>query len=217
MLNLNNITLLCMSSVSIDLSIKALLRSSEKINFGDIKFVSHEKPLNLDNKIKFCYIDKINSLDDYSYKMIYQLDKYVDTDYVLVIQSDGYVINPHLWQDNFLNYDYIGAPFPLPRDDFSYRDSNNKLFRVGNGGFSLRSKKLIQLANKLQLEWKSFHGFYNEDGFICGMYKEIYENNGMKFAPIDVAKYFSHEIQVPEIQGITPFGFHGKFSKYYNK
>ena len=105
MLNLNNITLLCMSSVSIDLSIKALLRSSEKINFGDIKFVSHEKPLNLDNKIKFCYIDKINSLDDYSYKMIYQLDKYVDTDYVLVIQSDGYVINPHLWQDNFLNYD----------------------------------------------------------------------------------------------------------------
>lgn len=217
MLNLNNITLLCMSSVSIDLSIKALLRSSEKINFGDIKFVSHEKPLNLDNKIKFCYIDKINSLDDYSYKMIYQLDKYVDTDYVLVIQSDGYVINPHLWQDNFLNYDYIGAPFPLPRDDFSYRDSNNKLFRVGNGGFSLRSKKLIQLANKLQLEWKSFHGFYNEDGFICGMYKEIYENNGMKFAPIDVAKYFSHEIQVPEIQGIIPFGFHGKFSKYYNK
>lgn len=206
-----------MSSVSIDLSIKALLRSSEKINFGDIKFVSHEKPLNLDNKIKFCYIDKINSLDDYSYKMIYQLDKYVDTDYVLVIQSDGYVINPHLWQDNFLNYDYIGAPFPLPRDDFSYRDSNNKLFRVGNGGFSLRSKKLIQLANKLQLEWKSFHGFYNEDGFICGMYKEIYENNGMKFAPIDVAKYFSHEIQVPEIQGIIPFGFHGKFSKYYNK
>lgn len=217
MLTLNNITLLCMSSVSIDYSIRALLKSSEKINFAEVKLISHEKPYNLNNKIKFCYINKINSLDDYSYKMIYELDKYVDTDYALVIQSDGYVINPDLWRDDFLNYDYIGAPFPLPKDDFSYRDSNNNIFRVGNGGFSLRSKKLIQLPNKLKLEWKSFHGYYNEDGFICGMYKDIYENHGMKFAPLDIAKYFSHEIEIPEIKDINPFGFHGKFSKYYNK
>jgi len=217
MLTLNNITLLCMSSVSVDYSVKALLKSSEKINFADIKLISHEHPTNLNDKIKFCYIDKINSLDDYSYKMIYELDKYVDTDYALVIQSDGYVINPNSWRDDFLNYDYIGAPFPLPKDDFSYRDSNNNIFRVGNGGFSLRSKKLIELPNKLKLEWKSFHGYYNEDGFICGMYKNIYENNGMKFAPLDIAKYFSHEIEIPEIKDINPFGFHGKFSKYYNK
>jgi hypothetical protein len=206
-----------MSSVSVDYSVKALLKSSEKINFADIKLISHEHPTNLNDKIKFCYIDKINSLDDYSYKMIYELDKYVDTDYALVIQSDGYVINPNSWRDDFLNYDYIGAPFPLPKDDFSYRDSNNNIFRVGNGGFSLRSKKLIELPNKLKLEWKSFHGYYNEDGFICGMYKNIYENNGMKFAPLDIAKYFSHEIEIPEIKDINPFGFHGKFSKYYNK
>jgi hypothetical protein len=200
-----------------DYSVRALLKSSEKINFADIKLISHEQPSNLNSKIKFCYIDRINSLDNYSYKMIYELDKYVETDYALVIQSDGYVINPNSWRDDFLNYDYIGAPFPLPKDDFSYRDSNNNIFRVGNGGFSLRSKKLIELPNKLKLEWKSFHGYYNEDGFICGMYKDIYENNGMKFAPLDIAKYFSHEIEIPEIKDINPFGFHGKFSKYYNK
>ena len=217
MLTLKNITLLCMSSVSIDYSVRALLKSSEKINFADIKLISHEKPYNLDNKIKFCYIDEINSLDDYSYKMIYELDKYVTTDYALVIQSDGYVINPDLWRDDFLNYDYIGAPFPLPNDDFSYRDSNNNIFRVGNGGFSLRSKKLIELPNKLKLEWKPFHGYYNEDGFICGMYRNIYENHGIKFAPLDIAKYFSHEIETPETKDIKPFGFHGKFSKHYNK
>lgn len=217
MLILNNVTLLCMSSVSIDYSVKALLKSSEKINFADIKLISHEKPHDLNNKVKFCYIDKINSLDDYSYKMIYELDKYVHTDFALVIQSDGYVINPDLWRDDFLNYDYIGAPFPMPNDDFSYRDLNNNIFRVGNGGFSLRSKKLIELPNKLKLEWKPFHGYYNEDGFICGMYRSEYENHGMKFAPLDIAKFFSHEIEIPEIKGINPFGFHGKFSKYYNK
>jgi len=217
MLTLNNVTLLCMSSVSIDYSIKALLKSSEKINFANIKLISHEQPPNLNSKIEFCYIDKINSLDSYSYKMIYELDKYISTDYALVIQSDGYVVNPDSWKGNFLNYDYIGAPFPLPKDNFSYRDSNNNIFRVGNGGFSLRSKKLIELPNKLKLEWKPFHGYYNEDGFICGMYRSVYENHGMKFAPLDIAKYFSHEIEIPEIKDINPFGFHGKFSKYYNK
>lgn len=217
MLTLNNVTLLCMSSVYMEDSVKALLKSSNDIIFGNIKLISHEQPNNLNDKIKFCYIDKINSLDDYSYKMIYELDKYVDTDYALIIQSDGYIINPHLWRNDFLNYDYIGAPFPLPTDNFSYRDSNNNIFRVGNGGFSLRSKKLIELANKLKLEWKPFHGYYNEDGFICGMYKHIYEKHNLKFAPIDVAKYFSHEIEIPETKDINPFGFHGKFSKYYHK
>ena len=107
MLTLNNVTLLCMSSVSIDYSVKALLKSSEKINFANIKLISHEQPPNLNSKIEFYYIDKINSLDNYSYKMIYELDKYVSTDYALIIQSDGYVVNPDSWKDIFLNYDYI--------------------------------------------------------------------------------------------------------------
>ena len=203
-----------MSSVDIDSTIKALLKSCDGIEFGDVKLITHEKPINLPDNIKYCHIDKINSLDEYSYNMIYKLSDYIETDFALVIQSDGYVINPTSWKEEFLEYDYIGAPFDLPRDSFSLRDINGKIFRVGNGGFSLRSKKLIDLPNKLNLEWKPFHGFYNEDGFICAMNRHIYEENGMKFAPLDVAKYFSHEAEIPEIQGIEPFGFHGKWSKY---
>ena len=30
----------------------------------------------------------------------------------------------------------------------------------------------------------------------------------MKFADINIAKYFSHETMIPEIQGIKPFAFH---------
>ena len=217
MIELPNVTLVTMTSVDIDGAIKALENSSKNINFGDIVLISHEKPKELPSSINFGLIDRMDNVNQYSYNMIYKLGDYVNTEYALVVQSDGYVVNPDMWSDDFLNYDYIGAPFPLPNDDFSYRDVNGEIFRVGNGGFSLRSKKLIDLPNKLGLEWRPFHGFYNEDGFICAMYRHIYIENGIKFAPLDVAKYFSHETYIPEINGIVPFGFHGKTSKWINK
>jgi len=217
MLILKNITLVSMSSVNIDSTINAILKSCEGIEFGDVKLITHEKPNDLPSSIKFCEIDRINNINEYSYNIIYKLSDYIETDYALIIQSDGYVINPSSWKEEFLEYDYIGAPFDLPRDNFSLRDINGNIFRVGNGGFSLRSKKLIDLPNKLNLEWKPFHGFYNEDGFICAMNRHIYEENGMKFAPLDVAKYFSHEAEIPETYGIEPFGFHGKWSKYISR
>ncbi len=68
-----------------------------------------------------------------------------------------------------------------------------------------------------RVEWKKFHGWYNEDGFICVNYRHVYLEHGMKFADIDVAKYFSHETMIPEIKGIEPFAFHrhkGTNSKY---
>lgn len=213
MLNLKNITLVCMSSVNIEDSIKALQISSKQIEFSSVKFISHIKPTDLAN-IEHCHIDQMTSLDSYSYNMIYNLEKYIDTDFALVVQADGYVINPDSWKNEFLEYDYIGAPFPLPKDSFSYRDIYNNIIRIGNGGFSLRSKKLIQLANKLKLPWEPFHGYYNEDGFICAKNRHIYEQNGIKFAPLEIAKYFSHETILPEFNNIIPFGFHGKNSRY---
>ncbi len=30
----------------------------------------------------------------------------------------------------------------------------------------------------------------------------------MRIAPLEVAKYYSHEKMIPEIAGITPFAFH---------
>ena len=73
----------------------------------------------------------------------------------MLIHDDGFVVNPDSWQDDFLNYDYIGAPYPLPQDNFSYRDIDGNLIRVGNS-VSLRSKKLLDLPIQLDLEWKAF-------------------------------------------------------------
>ena len=95
----------------------------------------------------------------------------------------------------------------MPTDNFSYRDINGKIVRVGNS-VSLRSKKLLELPIKLNLPWEPFHGNFHEDGFICAKNRHIYESHGMRFAPLDVAKYFSHEAMIPEVKGIKPFVFH---------
>ena len=62
----------------------------------------------------------------------------------------------------------------------------------------------------------SLDGYYNEDGFFTCHNRHLYEQNGCVFAPLDIAKHFSHEIQIPETVGITPFGFHGKNNPYNN-
>jgi hypothetical protein len=209
MLDLSNVTLIAMTSVKIPQTIKALQYSSRDIKFGAIKIISDIKPDDLPSDIIHEYTEKMSNIEDWNYSIIYKLGKHIDTEFAILIHDDGFIINPKSWRPEFFEYDYIGAPWPLPMDDFSYRDINGEIIRVGNS-VSLRSKKLIDLPVKLNLEWKPFHGYYNEDGFICVNYRHIYKEHGIKFADIDVAKYFSHETQLPETFGIEPFAFHGK-------
>ena len=208
---LNNVTLIAVACVRVEETLKALKYSRRGLDFGAIKLLT-----SLDIQDDVVEIIKIDNLDYEGYNkfIVYELDKYVNTTHALIIQDDGYVINPHLWHDNFLLYDYIGAIWPYPTDDFSFRDPFGKIIRVGNGGFSLRSKKLLSLPSKLDLSWKSYFGFYNEDGFISVHNRHLFEEEGCIYAPIEVAKYFSHESDVEENKGTTPFGFHGKWSKY---
>ncbi len=210
MLDLKNVTLIALTSVKIPQTINALEYSKKDINFGAVKLVSDIKPDNLPYDIIYEYAPKMSNIDEWNYAAIYELGKHVDTDFAILIHDDGFIVNHSSWRQEFLEYDYIGAPWPMPRDNFSYRDINNNLIRVGNS-VSIRSKKLIDLPNQLNLEWKPFHGFYNEDGFICVNYRHVYLEHGMKFADIDVAKYFSHEVMIPETQGIKPFAFHRHF------
>ena len=113
-----------------------------------------------------------------------------------------------------MKYDYIGAPWAYVED--AYIDPFGNHHRVGNGGFSLRSKKLLCVAKDLDLEWKQYYGFYHEDGFFCCHHRSKYESVGCKFAPIEVAAQFSHETMVSENYGNIPFGFHGRDNYYYH-
>lgn len=210
MLNLENVTLIAFTSVNIPQTIKALEYSCRGIKFGAVKLVSDIKPDNLPDYMTHEYTDKMSNIDEWNYATIYKLGKHIDTEFAMLIHADGFIVNTDSWRDEFLDYDYIGAPFPLPTDDFSYRDINGDIIRVGNS-VSIRSKRLIDLPVKINLEWKPFHGYYNEDGFICVNYRHVYKEHGMKFAELEIAKYFSHESMIPEIVGIKPFAFHRHF------
>ena len=206
MKELDNITIVSVAGVRGEQSLKAIEHSIQKIKFKHKKLLTPEN-LNSSN-VEIIKINPI-SYEEYNKFIVYDLYKYIDTDYALIIQDDGFVTNPDCWSDDFLNYDYIGAPWILPLDDFSYRDAFGNIVRVGNGGFSLRSKKLLSVADELNIPWKSYYGFYNEDGFIACHNRHIYEHEGCKFAPLEVAVNFSKELEIPENVGIKTFGVHG--------
>lgn len=197
-LDLSNITIICIDGVNPENGLKAVKYSIKHINFGDAKLLSHIKPDNMPSNIKFVEIPKLTH-DSYSPFMLHELWKYVDTDFCLTIHDDGFVINPHLWSDEFLNYDYIGAAWWHTVSFYGEK------YRVGNGGFSLRSKKLIELCRYIKTSG-------HEDAAISIHYRDMLENYGCKFAPVNIAMKFSLEEKIPECEFDlnNTFGFHGR-------
>src|SRR3989344_1627881 len=188
-IKLPNVTLCCFGSERYrDQQQRALDYSSKGIEFGAIKNI----------------IVNTKTIDEWNKAVVFDLGDHINTEFALLIHPDGFVVHPEVWNDEWLKYDFIGAPFPLPRDNFSYRDVNGKVQRVGNS-VSLRSKKLLDLPKKIGMEWKPFHGYYNEDGYITVNMRHIFEQHGCKFAPLELAAQCSHETPIPETKGIIPF------------
>jgi len=217
-LQLPNVTLVTVDTRDTEEALQALLYSAQHIDFAQIKLLSSYTPFCKDKRISIERIPNITNIDDWCHFIVYNLHEYIQTDFVLLIHTDGFVVNPAEWRPAFLEYDYIGSPWPLPTDDFSYRDIKGNIIRVGNS-VSIRSKKLLELPSKLNIPWVADHGFFNEDGFLCCTNRHLLEANGVRYAPIEVAKYFAHECMIPEIRNITPFAFHkwmGTNAKYPN-
>lgn len=190
MISLPQVTLILLTNKDWEGAKRALDISRSGIDFGGAKIIWDET---------------MNSVDDWNRKIIFDLHKYVDTAYLLLIHQDGYVRSPYLWNDEWLQYDYIGAPWPLPQDDYSYRDEEGELQRVGNS-VSLRSKRLMELIATRTMEYH--YGNNNEDGQICCWNRKWLESQGCKFAPFEVAIHFSKEHELQENAGLDTFAFH---------
>jgi glycosyltransferase involved in cell wall biosynthesis len=211
-LELKNVTIVAVAGVRAQETLKAIKYSCRNIKFARALLITPEDIV--DDEIEIVKCEPLN-YEEYNHYIVYKLHEHINTEYALIIQDDGFVVNPDKWDNSFLDFDYIGAPWPLPQDDYSFKDASGIVQRVGNGGFTLRTKKLLSLASELNLEWKSYHNLYNEDGFFCCHNRHIYEQHGCKFADIYTAAKFSHETPTQETQHIIPFGFHGKNHYYY--
>jgi len=209
MIELDNVTLCTVSSVHIDHHIRALKYSSQYFKFAKTKFIS-DKEIN-EPGVEWIRCEEMTSQHDYSFFMVNEFYQYLDTEFVLIVQADGFIINPYKWTDIFLEYDYIGAPWPH-EPQYGFAGDT----RVGNGGFSLRSKKLIDMPVKLNFPHRNKQeDRWHEDGYYCISQRKALEENGCKFAPLEVAKHFSHEMHEADLEGIEPFGFHGRPRKEF--
>ena len=211
MLSLPDVTLIAVSSVELDETLLALSISSNEIEFGEIKFLTSESIAPTNAKIKAGLIPKLDFLG-YSKFILQDLCRYVQTTHCLVIQADGFVLNPDRWQPKFLEYDYIGAPWPEkltlhPTQQILDMKQN----QVGNGGFSLRSKKLLEETAKIDFDALTFPSF-SEDLVICHFMLGQMLNAGIRFPTPELAAQFSVE-SLDAAFGQSPntsFGFHGK-------
>lgn len=192
MLQLPDVTLIAFGSTNIEGMKRALTYSQKGITFGAAKLIEYP----------------CANIDDWSKNIVFHLGEFVETPFALLVHPDGFVVNPSSWRPDFMQYDYIGAPWPEPIDSFSYRDKYGIIQRVGNS-VSIRSKKLLDLPQKLGMEWRPFHGYWNEDGYISVNMRHVFEREGCRFAPLEVAKWFSRERDIPENKDVDkPFCFH---------
>lgn len=142
--------------------------------------------------------------DEYNTWCLHNLSDFVNTDYCILFQDDGFPLNPDLWRNEFLEYDYVGAP--ITKDmGILYKEE-----MIGGGGFTLRSKKLIEFTKTIPRP--NEYGFYvNEDTSIAVGYRDEIVSLGMKICPHTIARYFS--IQNPiddQVSLYNTFGFHGR-------
>jgi ADP-heptose:LPS heptosyltransferase len=202
MINLPQVTMICVDCNRQGQAIFALQKSLKHITPFATKLIT-DIDIQLDNeeKIEVVKIDKpIRSKEAYSEFIVKKLNDYFETEYVLVIQHDGYVLDGNAWTNEFLKYDYIGA-------SWLYTDGRN----VGNGGFSLRTKRLQEILQ----EDDFIEMLHPEDEIIGRLYRKYLEEKYLiNFATEDIADKFSFELKQP-LQ--STFGFHSYFHKPYQK
>ncbi len=116
---------------------------------------------------------------------------YIRSEFAMSVHEDGFPIDFCLWQHEFLNYDYIGAP---------WLDGT-----VGNGGFNIESRKMLR--SKLELEVTAEELVEASDTHICVKRRKELEAKGIRFAPKDLALEFSTETTGHDRKS---FGFHGR-------
>lgn len=199
MRELPQVTLIGVDCVDLERLLHAAEVCQRSIRFGDVRLLTslpYEHP-------SIVPIAPITSREAYSSFMVKQLNSYVDTPFALIIQYDGFILNPDSWRDEYLDYDYIGAPWWEEQE-----------YIVGNGGFSLRSKRLLALTQQddaildpTELDPSDAP----EDWYLCVMIRPYLEERGIRFAPAELAKQFAFE-GGDEHFGVTwtnQFGFHG--------
>jgi len=185
----------------------SLARASAALTFGQVLFFAPVKPNaapELYERGEWIEIPP-KSLKEYNQFCLAELHTYVQTSHCLTVQSDSYIVNAAAWDDRWLDYDYIGAPWRPGHSGTEYR--------VGNSGFCLRSQRLLAATAPLPNDSYVWRGTVKascrDDVITCVMYRPHLESLGLRFAPVEVAARFAFENPTPEAPVLDgQFGAH---------
>lgn len=215
-MKLNDVTLLSIAGLPkyVSASKNAIRHCLKQCDFDKVKFFS-PIPDNEFDHVDTGFLD----LSLYNQFCVEELYKHIDTEYCLLVQPDGFIINKEYWTDDFLKYDYVGAPWP------------GHDHAIGNGGFCLRSKKFLSASSKLTYTSDSHlrsgltvNHFLSghiapEDWFIILHNKKHMDKENIKFPNLDLAFQFSVEhpsdnknFDRNDVTTYKSFGFHGPFN-----
>jgi Protein of unknown function (DUF5672) len=194
-LALPNVTLCAATSVNLAATLTALRRCLDQCEFGAALLFTDQPVPDPPVGLEVIAIDRLASARAYSRFVLADLPPYITTSHCLIVQWDGFILRRAAWDRGFLSFDYIGAPWPQFDDDHT----------VGNGGFSLRSKRLMGACRTIAAAED-----HPEDVAIGRTHRTRLERDfDLRFADPDTAARFSYE-RTASSGG--EFGFHGAFN-----
>lgn len=202
-LQLPNVTCMCIDGVNARRAVNVLEHCKKLCDFGAVKLLTHHN-IDYPHKVE---IVPLNTLIAYSIFCLTEMHKHVDTSHVLIVQRDGWILNTQTWNNDWLNYDYI-APLFVQHDD------------VGSGGFSMRSKKMMEAASiwtakKSGRVWDGTDADAHKIQDRVGSYEDGVLSLSMKYlnfniAPMEeAAKFGQGGNRNPQYYYSHPFGYHG--------
>jgi predicted O-methyltransferase YrrM len=194
-LHLPDVTLVMIDTQCHELARLAMEDSLHEVEFGDAIIFSDE-PIEVAGT-RWIKVPKWPNIAECSHFMWYELPDYIDTKWAINIQWDSWVVNADCWTDEFLQFDYVGAPW-------WYDDNLN----VGNG-CALRSRSLMQFlrANRERFPLS----LSQEDHLISRVYRTALEEGGFKWPTEALASRFSLECTRPSSDS-RHFMFHDSFN-----
>jgi hypothetical protein len=147
----------------------ALAHSAAQMPGARCLLLSPECPKNLLPPIEHIAIAPMGHLE-YSLFVTFALHNFIETDYALIVQNDGWVLNAKAFGLDFFEFDYIGAPTALADvitadgkrtylQGYNWvqheleRAPGTKINWSMNGGFSLRSRRFLKTPSALGLDY----------------------------------------------------------------
>jgi hypothetical protein len=206
----------------------ALRHSATQLPGARCLLLSPKRPRQLLSPIEHILIAPMGYLE-YSLFVTYALHEFIETNYALLVQNDGWVINADAFSRDFLEFDYIGPPIHIAdvihhgnhtiMERFTWvrreveRAPGVRINYTMNGGFSLRSKKFLKTPALLGMDYRlrppkmelGGRGTYRlkwndpEDCYHCMTNRSAMDEAGIRFSSLAAATRFGFEYLNPEL------------------